>query len=60
MKCPSCASVKVCVLDSRRGSDTVRRRRGCKVCGFRWTTMEVDRDQVPFMKDRNLQAPETR
>lgn len=39
MKC-SC-NAKTVVLESRREKDTVRRRRKCLNCGFRFTTYEI-------------------
>ncbi len=44
--CPACRSVRVRVFDSRQTESTVRRRRLCKVCGHRWATVEVTREQV--------------
>ena len=45
MKCPSCgrADIKLNVIDSRpvEESNSVRRRRECSVCQFRFTTYEV-------------------
>ena len=45
MKCPSCGSAdtKLNVIDSRpvEGSNSIRRRRECRACQFRFTTYEV-------------------
>lgn len=35
------------VLDSRRVNGYVRRRRQCKKCGIKWTTIELRQDQLP-------------
>ena len=42
MICPKCKSEQVTVYDSRRIFGTVRRRRRCLDCGFRFTTYEVE------------------
>lgn len=42
MRCPKCASLKSSVVDSRQAEDgnTIRRRRECEQCGYRFTTYE--------------------
>jgi transcriptional repressor NrdR len=40
MKCPKCQSENFKVLDTRASDDSVRRRRECLSCGFRFTTYE--------------------
>jgi transcriptional regulator NrdR family protein len=42
MRCPSCKSVDhTCVLNTvHREDGIVRRRRGCRLCQIRWTTLE--------------------
>ena len=40
MKCPHCGYEDSKVTDSRTADDTVRRRRQCLDCGFRFTTYE--------------------
>jgi len=42
MKCPICCNKTTKVLDSRVATDgvTVRRRRGCSKCNFRFSTIE--------------------
>ena len=40
MNCPECGGVSE-VLDSRPRNGSVWRRRGCRQCGARWTTMET-------------------
>lgn len=40
--CPNCGTEANAVLDSRAGSNgTIRRRRGCVKCGWRFTTYEI-------------------
>lgn len=41
MNCPKCQSLQVAVVDSRPYKDTIRRRRLCSDCGFRFSTLEV-------------------
>ena len=42
MRCPKCQHNKSNVIDSRQAEDgnTIRRRRECENCGFRFTTFE--------------------
>ncbi len=48
MKCPRCGAVDSKVIDSRSTDDfaSIRRRRSCPTCGYRFTTYEVV-DKVP-------------
>ena len=65
MHCPICPAQDTRVLDSRLSPDrlTIRRRRECSVCGFRFTTLEemvllditvVKRDgrREPYSRDK--------
>lgn len=38
--CPKCSSIRHHVIDSRPSGDALRRRRECKRCGERFTTLE--------------------
>jgi len=42
MRCPKCASIENKVLDTRTGKNesSIRRRRECLECGYRFTTIE--------------------
>lgn len=40
MRCAKCSSDHSSVIDSRGDGDTIRRRRVCQECGFRFTTYE--------------------
>lgn len=40
MKCPRCQSENLKVLDTRASDDSIRRRRECLSCIFRFTTYE--------------------
>ena len=45
LPCPRCKSGRTAVLDSRPGiNNTIRRRRGCLDCDWRFTTFEVFAD----------------
>ena len=53
MKCPKCGTDDDKVLDSRSSKEgaTIRRRRECLKCGFRFTTHEeIDRDDLFVVK----------
>jgi hypothetical protein len=41
MECPSCGSRENTVKDSRPLDSTIRRRRQCRTCHHRWTTIEA-------------------
>ena len=44
MICPNCGSGQTAIVDSREsgwGGETVRRRRRCRECGFRYSTFEI-------------------
>ena len=72
MHCPSCQSTQTKVLDSRKLSEGVKRRRQCSKCSNIYFTMEVllsKKTDAPkpklkkkkswqdFMKDRNRREP---
>lgn len=40
MRCGRCRSDQLSVVDSRADGDSIRRRRECQDCGFRFTTYE--------------------
>ncbi len=51
MKCPRCDSSKTRVVDSREADDgrSVRRRRECESCEFRFTTFEHIEESMPMV-----------
>ena len=51
MKCPGCESQKTRVIDSREGAEgrSVRRRRQCESCAFRFTTFERIEESLPMI-----------
>lgn len=40
MDCPRCSGEKLSVIDSRSDGSSIRRRRECQQCSFRFTTYE--------------------
>ena len=48
MRCPECDSNNDTVIDSRPSEQgqRIRRRRECGTCGHRFTTMELNRDEL--------------
>ena len=53
MRCPKCTSIEDKVVDSRIGKEgnTIRRRRECTECGYRYTTTEsLVRDGMMVVK----------
>lgn len=51
MNCPRCSSDRTRVVDSREGADgrSVRRRRECESCEFRFTTFERIEEMLPMV-----------
>ncbi len=51
MKCPRCSCQKTRVVDSREGGEgrSVRRRRECEECEFRFTTFERIEESLPMI-----------
>jgi transcriptional repressor NrdR len=53
MRCPKCTSIEDKVIDSRisKEGNTIRRRRECTECGYRYTTIEnLVRDSLVVIK----------
>jgi transcriptional regulator NrdR family protein len=48
MSCPFCVDGKTYVLDSQWDDrhKTIRRERICLSCHYKWTTLEIDLDQI--------------
>ena len=59
MRCPTCSAAALRTYDSRpAGDDAVRRRRECRVCGYRFVTLERTEDElettiVDFVRNLN-------
>jgi transcriptional repressor NrdR len=47
MDCPSCQHTDTRVIDSREAVDSIRRRRECQACSFRFTTFERVEFRLP-------------
>ncbi|MDR2337271.1 MAG: transcriptional regulator NrdR [Deltaproteobacteria bacterium] len=60
MRCPKCDSTETKVVDSREGVDgrSVRRRRECESCKFRYTTFERIEDSLPMVVKKGGQREE--
>ena len=53
MNCPVCDG-ETFVYDSRPKQDSTNRRRKCLSCGYKFTTVEIDRDFYKnLIKDKN-------
>lgn len=52
MTCPNC-NEKTKVIDSRTDEDSTERRRECTTCGYRFSTVELDRDLFERMVKQN-------
>lgn len=49
MHCPKCDSAKLSVVDSRSDGNSIRRRRECQACEFRFTTFERVEVALPMV-----------
>ncbi len=60
MKCPTCSHLESRVVDSRVGKEgaTIRRRRECDACNYRFTTFERVEEFLPMIvkKDGRREA----
>ena len=56
MTCPVCGGATK-VTDSRSDGETVRRRRECVNCGERFTTREMDVDQLEKLLKAKAERP---
>ena len=58
MLCPHCQKAESKVLDSRDFDVTIRRRRECLSCGFRFTTKEeIDVPRLTIIKKNGTTEP---
>jgi len=58
MKCPYCGNARTRVIDTNRSARGVRRRRVCKACGRRFSTMERAILTTPLVVKRDGQREE--
>ena len=49
MICPKCGSNQLGCIDSRKNNGSVRRRRVCRDCYYRFSTMEISVDEFNAM-----------
>ena len=49
MKCPKCSSDSLSVVDSRSDGNTIRRRRQCQDCAYRFSTYERVEYSLPMI-----------
>lgn len=60
MRCPHCGSLEDKVLESRTlaGGDSIRRRRECLACGYRFTSYErIEEKQLMVIKSDGRREP---
>lgn len=50
MKCPECKSEQISTIDSRslEKGNSIRRRKKCEQCNFRWSTYELSKSMVNY------------
>ena len=58
MKCPFCGDMRTRVIDTTRNARGVRRRRECKACGKRFSTVERAILTTPLVVKRDGQREE--
>lgn len=51
MKCPKCNAYGLAIADSRPDGETIRRRRKCLNCGYRFTTYEISEEDYRKVKN---------
>lgn len=49
MKCPRCSATSLSVVDSRGDGNSIRRRRQCQSCEYRFTTYERIERSLPMV-----------
>ncbi|MBE6469549.1 MAG: transcriptional repressor NrdR [Coriobacteriaceae bacterium] len=59
MHCPKCGGANTRVVDSRMqdSSNTIKRRRECRGCGYRFTTFERCEDPIEVVKSSGATQP---
>lgn len=50
MQCPRCKAYGLSCTDSRTDGETIRRRRRCLNCGYRFTTYEISAEDYRKLK----------
>jgi transcriptional regulator NrdR family protein len=54
MTCPVCGGATA-VIDTNPSEDSVRRKRKCRECDFRFTTIEIDEDLYENCRNTTVQ-----
>lgn len=59
MRCPKCGKGDTRVVDSRmqEATNTIKRRRECRACGYRFTTFERCEDPIEVIKSDGSTQP---
>lgn len=59
MRCPKCGCSSTRVIDSRaqEASNSIKRRRECRSCGYRFTTFERCEDPIEVIKSSGSMQP---
>lgn len=60
LRCPECGHGNHDVIDSRPSPHFIRRRRQCRLCGARWSTAEMNKDDLAILVEQALRARELR
>ena len=53
MRCPNCGNDELKVLDSRAQPDSIKRRRSCILCSYRFTTFERIEKRYPMIRKKD-------
>ena len=56
MQCPKCNAYGLACSDSRPYNETIRRRRRCLNCGYRFTTVEISVEDYHKLKGKEADA----
>lgn len=58
MQCPKCNAYGLACSDSRPYNETIRRRRRCLNCGYRFSTVEISIEDYHKLKENEAEAAE--
>ena len=58
MHCPQCQSPELKVIDSRAQKESIKRRRCCISCGYRFTTFERIEKRYPMIRKKSGELEE--
>lgn len=54
--CPKCGSESITVCDSRVYNKWLRRRRGCNLCGTKFSTVEIPAELFADLRDKDART----